>query len=197
MSKVLRKLFKWSIQRIFPYYRLAHIYCVVPNQFCRSITAVEDAGATLEVDPPDMGSNIPAGWPSTGLTIPQVNFRLVVNGIEVSSCSIIRDTTADSENLWPVAGPERVEITKLRTVEQFRGKGYAALLVSGVQTSMATIGIRAIHASIWHSNVASVHVFKACGWRRIATVAKLKLIGTRAPLRIVIPGAQCSRESGV
>ena len=193
---MLRTFFKRGVQTIFPYYRLAHIYGVAPNQPCRIIPSIDDARAALEVDPPDMGSKTPAGRPNIGLTIAQVNFRLLVNGIEVSSCSIIRDTIADSENLWPVSGPERVEITKLRTVEQFRGKGYAALLVSGAQTSMASIGIRAMYASIWHSNIASVRVFKACGWRRVATVAKVKLIGTRAPLRIVIPGARRSRESG-
>ena len=87
-------------------------------------------------------------------------------------------------NFWPLADGE-AKLVEIMSAFAYRGRGIAGALLKFSCRGMALRGYRAAYARVWHSNVPSIRLFEADGWKYIAWVAHLHPFGRKKPIRIV------------
>jgi len=90
-------------------------------------------------------------------------------------------------NFWPLKENE-AKLVQIVTVADMRGRGVAASLIAFSSREMRRRGFENLYARIWHSNEPSLRAFSHAGWRRIALVIEVFLLGKRKTVRIGLEG---------
>lgn len=85
---------------------------------------------------------------------------------------------------WPLQEGE-AKLVQINTAAAARGQGLAPILLNGSARDMAALGYKRLFARIWHSNTPSIRLFEKCGWRYIAFVSQIHLLGMRRRLRFI------------
>lgn len=91
-----------------------------------------------------------------------------------------RDAYQD-DTVWVLA-EEDAALLEILTLEEYRGEGFAPLLIQLSSRAMREAGKNRLIAWIWWSHRSSQRAFEKAGWRRIGFTASLKLHGIRSPL---------------
>ena len=106
----------------------------------------------------------------------------------VAACWFWAGSTYRKRNFWPLKEDE-AKLVQITTHENYRGKGFAPLLLAYAAEAMQRKGYKTLYARVWHSNQASISAFKKAHWKYIAFVAHVYPFGKKKPWRF------CSRRS--
>jgi GNAT superfamily N-acetyltransferase len=84
--------------------------------------------------------------------------------------------------LWQLADNEAI-LVDLMTASNYRGRGFATLLIRYASVDMRGAGWNALYTWMWHTHRASYHAFERAGWRQIAWVLEIYPLGMRRVFR--------------
>ena len=101
----------------------------------------------------------------------------------VAACWFWAGSTYRKRNFWPLKEDE-AKLVQISTHENFRGKGYAPLLLAYAAEAMRLQGYTKLFARVWHSNHASISAFEKAHWKYIAFVAEVYPLGKKKALRL-------------
>lgn len=110
-------------------------------------------------------------------------FGARVKDILVAACWFWAGRTYRKRNFWPLKEDE-AKLVQISTHENFRGRGYAPLLLAYAAEAMRLKGYTKLFARVWHSNRASVSAFEKAHWKYIAFVAEVYPLGKKKALRL-------------
>ncbi len=110
-------------------------------------------------------------------------FGARMGGTLVAACWFWAGSTYKKRNFWPLKEDE-AKLVQISTHENFRGRGYAPLLLTYAAEAMRLKGYAKLFARIWHSNYASISAFEKAHWKYIAFVAEVYPLGRKKALRL-------------
>ena len=101
----------------------------------------------------------------------------------VAACWFWAGSTYKKRNFWPLKENE-AKLVQISTHENFRGRGYAPLLLAYAAEAMRLKGYTKLFARVWHSNFASISAFEKAHWQYIAFVMEVYPLGRKKAWRL-------------
>jgi GNAT superfamily N-acetyltransferase len=85
--------------------------------------------------------------------------------------------------MWRIAERQAIMVDLL-TVDGDRRRGLASALIAYAAAEMKRAGYQRLCAWIWHSNLPSIRTFERAGWRWLALVIQVQLLGVGPVIRV-------------
>ena len=111
-------------------------------------------------------------------------FALLSEGMPVSACAFWAGERYRARNFWPLRERE-AKLVQINTATKYQGRGYAPMLIKGVEAEMDRHGFDRLYARVWHNNRPSITAFEKANWVKIALAVELFPFGRLKPLRYV------------
>jgi len=83
---------------------------------------------------------------------------------------------------WPLK-PSEAKLVQIVVDPAHRGCGFGPRLIEQSAAVMREFGFTLLYARIWHSNHPSLRAFQAAGWKQIARIVEVRLLGVGPRLR--------------
>lgn len=83
---------------------------------------------------------------------------------------------------WPLK-PSEAKLVQIVVDPAHRGCGLGPRLIEQSAAVMREFGFTRLYARVWHSNTPSLRAFQAAGWKQIARVVEVRLLGVGPRLR--------------
>jgi GNAT superfamily N-acetyltransferase len=113
----------------------------------------------------------------------EFEFSIVENGVCVCTCTTWTGSHhPDSEIVTLTDG--QFMLGALKTLDEYRGKGYATSLMRYVTRAMFRRGFAEGVAVIWHNNEASLQAFRKSGWQPFFNLVLIHVKGMPRALRL-------------
>jgi RimJ/RimL family protein N-acetyltransferase len=93
---------------------------------------------------------------------------------------------------WPLRAGE-AKLVQIAVAEEYRGRGYAPMLIRAAAQHLAERGFHRLYARVWHNHRSSMRAFHKAGWEEIALVIVCRPMRLGHPWRMSIPRALARR----
>lgn len=110
-------------------------------------------------------------------------FACLVDDRMVASSIVWYGERYKTRNFWLLRSNE-AKLVQIVVDDRIRSRGIGTKLIRYTAAQVASKGMHACYARVWHSNAPSVAAFEKAGWTEIAMVVEFYPFGCGRPIRI-------------